>query len=143
MILKARISRFCEHVAMGVNATHAYLIDHPNANHVSANGGSQQYLRRPEVQAEIRRLRAQAQEVAGPAFLSLTEKRRFLARVVRAQIALLPDDSDLWQSVRYCKSGTFFKLPDKIEAIRLDNELSGDESKELGSLTQLLISIRK
>ena len=122
----------------------AYMVAYPNSTYLRANGTAHKVLKHPEVQAEILRLRAQAQQMGGPAFLSLIEKRMFLARVVRAQIALLPYDSDLWQSMHQSSRGAFFyRLPDKLEAIAADNELSSDELKEQDSLTQLLISVRK
>ena len=63
---------------------------------------------------------------------------------MRAQIALLAHDSDLWQSMHRSSRGTFFyRLPDKLEAISLDNKLSADHPREEDHLAQLLISIRK
>ena len=109
-----------------------------------ANGTAHKVLKRPEVQAEILRLRAQAQQMGGTAFLSLIEKRMFLARVVRAQIALLPQDSDLWQRMHQSRRGTFcYRLPDKLEAISLDNKLSAGDRMQQDHLSQLLISVRK
>ena len=128
---------------MGASAIRAYMVAHPKMSHLSANGAAHLYLKRPEIRAEIRRLRTQAEEVGGSAFLSVSEKRLFLARVIRARIASLPHDSDLWQSMHQTSRGTYFRLPNKIEAIRLDNELSPDETEERSSITQLLISVRK
>lgn len=145
MTLKAPMLRFCEQVAIGVSASRAYMATHPNASYQTACSAVGRILRRPDVAAEILRLRVQAQQAAGSAVLTLIEKRSFLARVVRAQIALLPRDSDLWQSVHHSSHGTFYRLPDKIEAITIDNDLSGDgaEANANDSLTQLLTSLRK
>jgi len=145
MMLKATLLRFCEQVAMGVSATRAYMAAYPNASYGTASTSAYKLLQRPGVQAEILRLRVQAQQAAGSAVMTLIEKRSFLARVVRAQIALLPHDSDLWQSVHHSSHGTFYRLPDKIEAIIADNDLSADGAEVAGqdSLTQLLISLRK
>lgn len=128
---------------MGVSATRAYMAAHPNASYKTADGAAYMVLKRPEVEAEILRLQAQAQQADGSAVMSLIEKRSFLARVVRAQIALLPRDSDLWESVHDSSWGTFYRLPDKIEAINLDNKLSADDPMQQDSLMQLLISVRK
>jgi hypothetical protein len=48
------------------------------------------------------------------------ERRMFLARIVRAQVVSLPDESDLWIA-----KGRL-RIADKIAAIRLDNELAGE-----------------
>lgn len=126
---------------MGVSAIGAHRVAYPHSPW--ADGTAHTVLKRPAVQAEILRLRAQAQQMGGPAFLTLIEKRMFLARVVRAQVALLPHDCDLWQRMHQSPRGTFYGLPDKLDAIIADNELSTDDRKEQDALTQLLISVRK
>jgi hypothetical protein len=133
--------KLCEQVATGVSALGAYRVAYPHSPW--ANGVAHTLLKHPDVQAEILRLRAQAQQMGGPAFLTLVEKRMFLARVVRAQVALLPHDSDLWQRMHRLPRGTFYGLPDKLDAIIADNELSIDDSKEQDALTELLISVRQ
>ena len=128
---------------MGMSAVRAFMAAYPNAGYRTAASNAYKLLRRPGVEAEISRLRAQAQQAPGSAVMTLVEKRSFLARLVRSQIALLSRESDLWERVWDSRSGTFYRLPDKIEAINLDNKLSADDPMQQDSLTQLLISVRK
>jgi len=87
-------------------------------------------LARDDVRHGIARLRAKADEVKGSAVLSLVDRRRFLARVVRARPGMLEVDSDLWQKVRITKRGVMLRLPDKVTAIKLDSRLAGRNRKE-------------
>lgn len=136
---------FCDGVVTGLTATDAYLAAFPRSSHGAARRSSSALLKNPEVKAEIQRMRAEAEKLAGSAVLTLLEKRKFLARVVRAAIARIPDDSDLWQAVRKTKCGTHYLLPCKLEAIRLDNDLAkqGGEAEHNDALAELLRSIIK
>ncbi|MDB6174111.1 MAG: hypothetical protein JWL59_3422 [Chthoniobacteraceae bacterium] len=81
----------------------------------------------------------------GSAVLTLVEKRIFLARVVRAVISNLAADSDLWQSIKRTKNGIEFRLPDKLRAIEVDNNLAstGSEADANDSFTQLLVRCKR
>jgi len=57
--------------------------------------------------------------------LTIRQKREYLARIVRARESELADDSDIWQ-ITITEDGVTRKLPDKLRAIALDNELSGE-----------------
>jgi len=46
--------------------------------------------------------------------MTLIEKRKRLARIVRARVALEPPDSDLWQAVKTRDGVSEFRLPDKL-----------------------------
>src|SRR6185436_4551789 len=95
----------------------------PNAKRASACTRARKLLEKPEIRAEIARLREAAHEHPSPAALTLAEKRGFLARIVRAKLAALPEDSDLLD--RVSKGGRTVRiLPDKLDAIELDNELA-------------------
>jgi hypothetical protein len=135
--------KFCEAYVSGMTKRAAYEAAYPNAKK-SGPTSSRRLMKNPEIQAEIARLRALAQEKAGSSVMTLIEKRQWLARIVRARPALLEEDSDLWQSVRRSHYGLVMKLPDKIAAIIADNDLSGhgDEAMVSDSLSQLLASIR-
>lgn len=124
--------KYCEGVASGLTGTAAYMAAYPQASRGTAKGQSRRLLRKPEIRSEIERLRRQAEEIAGPAVLTLAEKRSFLARIVRARPALLEPDSDLWQSVKETKAGMEYRLPDKIAAIKEDNDLAGDGAMAAG-----------
>ncbi len=91
-----------------------------------------------------RRLQAEAEAQTESAVLTIEDKRRFLARVVRACVATTPDDSDLWQSVKRTKDGIERRFPDKIKAIESDNDLAGDgsQAKANESLATELARIR-
>lgn len=136
--------KFCEGIVAGMTRKAAYAAAYEKAK-TSAARSSSRLMLRPEIQAEIARLRALAQEKAGSSVMTLIEKRQWLARIVRARPALLPEDSDLWQSVRRSHYGLVMKLPNKIEAIMADNELAGhgDDAAMNDSLMQLLMSIRR
>ena len=111
------MQKFCEAVVAGKNGLEAYRAAHPGAAYNTAVGAAPKVFKRPEIQAEIARLRALEQQKPGSATMTLIEKRKFLARIVRARIALLPEDSDLWQSVKRSMRGKIFRLPDKLLAI--------------------------
>jgi hypothetical protein len=61
--------------------------------------------------------------------LTIREKREFFARLVRARLSELPDDSNLRQEFRTTVDATTRKLLDKPRAISLDNEL-GPEARD-------------
>src|SRR5262245_50534058 len=116
-MLSSAQQKFCEAFASGMNGTEAYQASHPSAARSTAKVKASQSLALPEVKTEIQRLRTLAQEKGGSAVMTILEKRMFLARVVRAQIALLDEDSDLWQRVKRTRSSVEYRLPDKLAAI--------------------------
>lgn len=129
-----RHEAFAVHYAAGGNASAAWR---------HATGGQQRYANanangckwanissiRLRVEwlrgAAAQKLQAGWDESNGAAVLEIAEKRRFLARVVRATIAETPDSSDLWQDVEVMPGRLKRKLPDKLRAIALDNDLAG------------------
>lgn len=137
--------KFCEGIVAGLNGTEAYCRAYPKASRETARRNGSALLTKADVKAEIARLRAKADEKAGSAVLTLVEKRRFVARLVRAKVADLPPDSDLFNSVKRSKDGIEFRLPDKLRAIELDNDLAG-EGSEAGAndaLAELLNRVMK
>ena len=56
---------------------------------------------------------------------TIRQKREYLARIVRARVSELADDSDLWQ-LTITADGVKRTLPDKLRTIALDNELAGE-----------------
>jgi hypothetical protein len=109
-----------------------------------------------ELQADIR-VRAEAinaeAEANGtlPVFLDIEEKRRFLAECVRFK----PLEFDpiahghILSGIRKTQFGTNYDYPDKLAAMKLDNDLSGDGAQAKGSgsvaeaLTALVSKLRK
>jgi hypothetical protein len=80
------------------------------------------------VRVEIARLRAVADQAPGSAVLDCAKKRRFLARVVRANLSDFDPmlDGDLLQVCENDKGKLRLRLFDKIRAIELDNDLAGE-----------------
>lgn len=120
--------RLADYILMGDTHAEAYGKCFPKAKTTSRNPACARILKRADVVAYMDYQRAQS---ATSTTLTLQEKREFLARVVRCKITTEKDESDLWQEWREVESETgvtvFKKLPSKTEAIKLDNELCGDD----------------
>lgn len=106
----------------------------PNAKKTSASPLAARLRRRPDVTAYLAAVQARA---ADGAVLTVREKREFLARIVRVPLAALrPEDEtdpngDLVKAFALSEgeastSRRVEKL-DPLAAIKLDNELSGDD----------------
>jgi hypothetical protein len=136
--------KFCDAFAVSMNAADAYRAAYPRASGASAESAASRLLKNVQVKSEVDRIRAAADEKAGSAVLTLIEKRIFLARVVRAPVANLPEDSDLWNSVKHTAEGTEFRLPDKLRAIALDDDLAGAGSQAgaTDAIAELLERVR-
>lgn len=86
-----------------------------------------------------------------PVFLDIEEKRRFLAECVRFR----PLEFDpiahghILSGIRKTQFGTNYDYPDKLAAMKLDNDLSGDGAQAKGAnslneaLLQLVSKLRK
>jgi hypothetical protein len=110
---------------------------------LTARSGVQRLEARDDIKKEIARLRKETEEEGT---LSRLEKRRFLARVVRARLPDLAeeyengdieeDDKDLIHEVNhiYNKDGDLvrkvFKLPSKTTCIEIDNKMMGHNEPE-------------
>lgn len=134
--------KFCEGIVSGLNGTEAYVAAYPRSSRISATTHAAQLRKGKKVRGEIARLRAMA---AAWAVLTVVEKRTFLARLVRAQIARLPEDSELFSSITRGRKGVEFRLGDKLAAIKLDNDLAGvgNEAGVEDALTHLLRELRQ
>jgi hypothetical protein len=133
---------------MGLSSTAAYLAAYPSSTPSAARKNAARLKANEDIGAEVLRIRAEAAKLPGSVFLTLQEKRNFLARVVRAKMNELAADSDLWQEVSITEAGTKRKLPDKLRAIAADNDLAveGAEAQAQGSaigLLQLLTGAKK
>ena len=60
------------------------------------------------------------------AFLTASERREYLARIVRTPIGLVNEQSDLCQYAEFTEQGRKIKMPDKLTALKLDAQLCGD-----------------
>jgi hypothetical protein len=129
--------KFCEGIVVGKTATDAYAIAYPKSSPKASESGASRLLRNDKVKAEIARLRAKADEKAGSAVLTLAEKRSFLKRLLFANVAQLDvaEDGDLLAGLDRVdgSEGSVgvlkIRLPDKLAAIKLDNDLAGDGSE--------------
>lgn len=141
--------KFCQGVAKGLNQTEAYLVAYPKSGEAAARRSAARLMTNDDVLEEIRRIRGKAEMLAGSAVMEIVEKRQFLARVVRCRVGELAaleagtsEHSDLWASIKVTERGTEYRLPCKLAAIRLDNDLAG-EGKEAGGNDALADLLRR
>lgn len=127
-MLKPAQARFCALYAVSMDGKAAYMEAFPDSAPLSAEASASRMLRNDKVQAEIQRIRDMGAGMAYDAAMEIAEVHSFLARVVRSRIATLPDDSDLWQSIKRTESGTEYKVPDKLGAIAHWSNLKGKGS---------------
>jgi hypothetical protein len=137
--------KFAEGIAKGLNATEAYCEAYPKSTKAAARRSASDLLTNPDIAREIENIRKAASEVPGSAKLTIAEKRDFIARLVKAKVSEISASSDLWQSVKQNEFGIEYKLPGKLEAIKLDNDLAGEgsEATAADALAGLLGRIRK
>jgi hypothetical protein len=117
--------QFCQNIVSGLNGTQAYLAVYPRCTRRSAKDSASRLLAKKAIIAKITALRAATDDAPGSALHNLIERRKFLARCVRANGADLPENSDLWIAKKLSKADNELYLPDKIGAIVLDHLLSG------------------
>ncbi len=127
--------KFAEAYAVDKNGAAAYRAAYPKSTQRAAETSASVLLRKPEVAAEIERIRREAQNAPGGAFLTIEEKRRFAASVVRARPDQAGADNPLCE-IKMSKAGEYYAFPDKLAAIKLDNDLAVDGA-EAGAATAL------
>jgi len=120
----ARHERFACEWAKGRTKTDAYIAAGYDPKNADAN--ATRFMDNDGIRARKDWLQAQA---ATTAVLTITEKREFLARVVRAKLTELPDDSDIWQEITVSEDSIKRKMPDKLRAIAQDNDLAPEVEK--------------
>jgi phage terminase small subunit len=77
--------KFAERIVAGLTATDAY----PKSSPENARKNSPRLIGNETIKAEIQQLRNKADEMAGSAVMTLIEQRKFLARLVRINVATL------------------------------------------------------
>lgn len=94
--------------------------------------GTSVSIRIAEIRAEIAERFEQAKRDMDDTFLSIEEKRAFLARVKRCNYSTIEKgtfdfekDGDLIQGIKQTKFGIEYVMPDKLKAIALDNDFPG------------------
>lgn len=144
--------KFCEGIAKGMTGQDAWMFAHPDCKPSTARARASQALTKSNIVAEIESLRKRADEMKGGAVLTLRQKREFLAKVVNTPISEVSTDSDLcqeWSETEGEKTTSRrLKMPSKLDAIKIDNDLSGDGAeaegnKALGGLAALVARLRK
>jgi hypothetical protein len=103
-VLSGPHQKFAEGIALGLNATEAYVAAYPNAKPSEAAKNTSRMTKNDEIREEVERLRRKAEEAAGGVVLTLVEKRTILAQIARG------GERD----------------GDRINAIKADNDLGGD-----------------
>lgn len=103
-VLSGPHQKFAEGIALGLNATDAYVAAYPASTRVAASPNAARLIRNDKVLEEVERLRRKAEEAAGGVVLTLVEKRTILAQIARG------GERD----------------GDRINAIKADNDLGGD-----------------
>ena len=127
-----RYERFACELAKGSSQYVAYHVagftpNRGNATRLNAN---------ESVKARVAWIKEQA---ATDTILTIQEKRKFLAKVVRTPIGNVDQDSDLCQEFARTADSIRFKMPDKLAAIRLDNDLAGDGSEAAAQLSSVQV----
>ncbi len=133
----AQHERFACLLAEGAGVSAAYVL----AGYRESPASATRLSKKVNVAERVEWLKQQA---ASDTVLSIKEKREFLARVVRTPIGEVDRTSDLCQEVTETDDSTKYKMPDKLSAIRLDNDLAGEgsEAKGQGALSALLGRLR-
>lgn len=148
-VKNAKHEAYCHAVVKGEAGSRAYMriVAKKGTKQTSAEAGSAQLQQKPAVKARLAELRAKiAAKAEAETFLTIKEKRNFCASVVRAKGALLDvegADAHLIQGLSYSKEGArIYAMPDKLAAIKLDNDLAVDGA-EAGANKAIEIIIRK
>jgi phage terminase small subunit len=127
---------FCKNILKGMNGSSAYRAVYAcdSTNAVVAAGASR-ILAMPHVKAYLEKMRKARDERL---VLSIQEKREYLAKVVRTAIKDVKPDSELIQEITINKhqdkkgevtTKTTFKLPSKLDAIKIDNAMMGHNAR--------------
>ncbi|MEI7910782.1 MAG: hypothetical protein WCK77_14185 [Verrucomicrobiota bacterium] len=148
-----RHQRFADLVLGGMSAAES----HRKAGFKGKTAGSRatmgsRMLRNVDIRAYMEAVRATAgADDAAAAVLTLVEKRKFLARIVRVPLARInPEDADdpnadLVESYRRSDSETgstvAFKKLSPLSAIEADNKLCGDGQPDAGAVLDLVKAI--
>ena len=113
----------------GMSAAEAYRTGWLKASARTAETNGPKLARSARVKLRIEELKAEsAARAKEKDFLSVEEKRAFLARVVRTPLEEVTRKSDLcqeWSETTTKDGGSErIKMPSKLDAIKLDNELA-------------------
>jgi hypothetical protein len=149
--------KFCEDVIKGCTLYVAYANAFQKKTITPAvKSAANRLAASPHIKNKIAELRARAEEISeAEAVLTLVEKRKFLARIVRTPVSILhPDKKDTHDLIKKvitktigagedCETILEIEGYDKIKAITEDTNLAGDgaESEHFRTLNTLLNNI--
>lgn len=137
---------FAQAYAVSGNAAAAWVkATKGKKTHSDANGAKWAVI--SSIKARVAELRAKADALSeASTVLTILEKRQFLARVVRTPVGEIDHSSDLCQERTYIEgqeeTSVKIKMPDKLRAVQLDNDLAVDGA-EAGANKAMEIIIRK
>lgn len=120
------------HVVEGLPIWKAYAraFRLPETKHLNPRGAK--ILSHPHVAHYVVELRKELEERSkSERFLSIEEKRAFLAKIVRTPVGDLHPDHELVQEMKIGRDGTTLKMPPKLQAIELDAKLAGELREKL------------
>jgi hypothetical protein len=130
-LLEQRRERFCQLVTSGKSDLAAYQEAY-QCDYATAQSNA---WRLRENEGVVDRIQALQSRIEDKTVLTLIEKRRFLAQVVRTPIGEVDEQSPLCQEVTYDdKGGMKRKMVGKLEALKLDAMLA----KELGDASTVV-----
>lgn len=134
----SRAERFACELAKGASQSEAYRL----AGYKHDTGAASRLSANVSVMARVSWLKSQAAESA---VLTIREKREFLARVVKLKGTKINEDADgdLINGVSYDQHGNrVLKIPDKLRAIALDNDLAEDGA-EAAANRAIAVTVRR
>ena len=130
--VSAKEMMVCQGIVDGMSNAQAYLAVFPTCSSVeSASSSANRMLKKVKVKEYLEKLK---EELHDETVLSLQEKRKFLASVVRTPLDKVEIDSELCQehTTKETKYGVdeVIKMPSKLEAIKIDNAMMGHNAPE-------------
>jgi hypothetical protein len=119
--------RFAINLFNGMNTLDSYIAATNNFDKKKKNIEQTAYpwSKRPEVLARVEWLKHQA---ANEQVMSMVEKRKFLATVVRTSIGDVNVHSQVCREYNDTDDGLKVKSYNKLEAIKIDNDMAGDNA---------------
>lgn len=129
-----RHEKFSVEYAVSGNAAGAYrrVYGKRTSTENSVRACASRLLTFSNIKARVKALRReyQARQV-DKGLLTIEERRRFLANVVRTPIGEVDEDSPLCHSFKKTEATTEYKMGDKLKAIELDAKLAGELTEQV------------
>lgn len=122
----------------GMSAAEAYRTGWPNCSEATAETTGPKLARDSQINLRIMEFREEAaKRAAEKDFLTVEEKRAFLAKIVRTPLGEVTKDSELcqeWSLTDGERTTTErIKMPSKLDAIKIDNDLATDGAQAVGN----------